>query len=68
VLSDSLQSGGETTMIKYSQIENLPDNHPLVIQFKKEQAALDNCPCAVCSGEVAEDSLEHFNKFVAGDR
>lgn len=55
-------------MIKYSQIENLPDNHPLVIQFKKEQAALDNCPCAVCSGEVAEDSLEHFNKFVAGDR
>lgn len=31
--------------IKYSQIENLPADHPLVIQFNKEQAELDNPEC-----------------------
>lgn len=57
-------------MIKYSQIENLPEDHPLVQQFVKEQDALDKALEA--AGPDAkyydEETLEYFNKFMAGDR
>jgi hypothetical protein len=57
-------------MIRYSQIENLPETHPLVQQFMKEQDALDKALEA--AGPTAtiydEGTLEHFERFVAGDR
>ena len=54
-------------MINYSQIENLPADHPLVAQFEKEQAELEKCECtcAVCNDE---GSLEYFDRYIAGDR
>jgi hypothetical protein len=57
-------------MIRYSQIENLPAEHPLVKQFMKEQDALD--AALEAAGPTAtihdESTLEHFDRFVAGDR
>lgn len=57
-------------MIKYSQIENLPEDHPLVQQFVKEQDALDKALEA--AGPTAtihdEETMDHFNRFIAGDR
>lgn len=57
-------------MIRYSQIENLPESHPLVKKFLAEQDALDKALEA--AGPTAtiydESTLEHFDRFVAGDR
>ena len=53
-------------MIKYSQIENLPVDHPLVAQFEKEQAELEQCECTCTVCE--EGSLEYFDRYIAGDR
>ena len=58
-------------MIRYSQIENLPPNHPLVLAFEKQcrdeeamYAALGNI------GKPSDDegSLDYFDRYVAGDR
>jgi hypothetical protein len=57
-------------MIKYSQIEHLPENHPLVIAFMKEQDALDEALAAAGPTATIYDdhTLEYFDRFVAGDR
>jgi len=64
-------------MIYYSQIENLPEDHPLVKQFMAELEAEDAAYEAAyeADGEVAsiapdedEGSLDHFNRYIAGDR
>ena len=58
-------------MIKYSQIENLPPNHPLVLAFEKQEKDLDDCyqsAYAGPEGQPKEDSLEYFDRYVAGDR
>lgn len=57
-------------MIRYSQIEDLPVDHPLVQQFLAEQDALDKAleaagPTATIHDEA---TIDHFNRFVAGDR
>jgi hypothetical protein len=60
-------------MIKYSQIENLQKDHPLYLQFLKEQKELDdlynmsNCLFDDEDGEN-EECIEYFNKYMAGDR
>ena len=57
-------------MIRYSQIENLPEDHPLTQQFIAEQDALDRALEA--AGPTAtiydESTMDYFNRFVAGDK
>jgi uncharacterized protein (UPF0371 family) len=57
-------------MIRYSQIENLPSNHPLVLAFEKQEKDLDDMYASMTNDgqEVTEDTLEYFDRFVAGDR
>lgn len=57
-------------MIRYSQIENLPSNHPLVKAFEKQEKDLDDLYATVTNDgqEVTEDTLEYFNLYVDGDR
>jgi len=58
-------------MIRYSQIENLPSTHPLVLAFEKQEKDLDDCYAAMGpmdSNIYDESSMEHFDRFVAGDR
>ncbi len=57
-------------MIRYSQIENLPPNHPLVLAFEKQEKDLDDMYASMTNDgqEVTEDTLEYFNRYVAGDR
>ena len=59
-------------MIRYSQIEDLPEDHPLVKQFTKEQGELDAAYQRLIHGipqaPPAEDSLEYFDHYIAGDR
>lgn len=57
-------------MIRYSQIENLPPNHPLVLAFEKQEKNLDDMYATITNDgqEVTEDTLEYFNRYVAGDR
>jgi hypothetical protein len=58
-------------MIRYSQIENLPPNHPLVLQFEKElkdEDAMYEAMGPMTSNIHDEGSMEHFERFVAGDR
>lgn len=57
-------------MIRYSEVENLPYDHPKFLAFVAEQDALDKALEA--AGPTAtiydESTLEHFDRFVAGDR
>jgi hypothetical protein len=59
-----------SVMIRYSQIENLPETHPLVKQFLAEQDALDKA--LESAGPTAtihdESTLEYFDRYMAGDR
>ena len=57
-------------MIRYSQIEDLPSNHPLVKAFEKQEKDLDDLYATITNDgqEVTEDTLEYFNRYVAGDR
>jgi uncharacterized protein (UPF0371 family) len=57
-------------MIRYSQIENLPSNHPLVLAFEKQEKDLDDLYATITNDgqEVTEDTLEYFDRYVAGDR
>ena len=58
-------------MIRYSQIENLPPNHPLVQAFEKQEKDLDDCYASAGPiGKPSDDeaSLDYFNRYVAGDR
>lgn len=57
-------------MITYNQIKNLPNNHPLVEQFRRELQDFemyekrigDNNPLA------DEESKAYFDRYIAGDR
>lgn len=57
-------------MIKYSQIEFLPESHPLVQQFLAEQDALDKALEAAGPNATIHDDTtwEYFNRFMSGDR
>ena len=58
-------------MIRYSQIENLPADHPLVLAFEKQvkdEDTMFESLGPVTSNIYDEGSMEHFNRFVAGDR
>jgi hypothetical protein len=57
-------------MITYSQIRNLPKTHPLVKQFLKEQDALDKALEAAGPTSTIhdEDTMEYFDRYIAGDR
>lgn len=58
-------------MLKWSEVEGLPEDHPKMIQFIKEQNDLNAAYLAMDS-EVAveedESSLEYFDHYIAGDR
>ena len=58
------------SMIRYREIENLPPNHPLVLAFEKQEKDLDDLYATVTNDgqEVTEDTLEYFDRYVAGDR
>ena len=53
-------------MIRYSQIENLPSDHPMVVQFMKEDQELKDAYVSLPDGsfDPAEDNPEDY----AGDR
>jgi len=58
-------------MIRYSQIENLPPTDPLVLAFEKQCKDEDAMYAALgpmTSNINDEGSMEHFDRFVAGDR
>ena len=56
-------------MILYTDIEGLPEDHPKVIEFMKEQKDMDDC-YADGGGivDMSEDSIDYFNRYIAGDR
>jgi hypothetical protein len=56
-------------MILYSQIENLPETHPLVKQFLAEQDALDKAlESAGPTATIYDDStMEYFHRYMACD-
>jgi hypothetical protein len=57
-------------MIKYSQVADLPADHPLYKQFIKEQEELDTCyvSCNQEEDEQDEDCIDYFNRYMKGDR
>jgi hypothetical protein len=59
-------------MITYSEIENLPADHPKVKQFEKELADMDAAymACGPDNGPAGADEggYDHFNRYQAGDR
>ena len=56
-------------MIKYSEVDGLPKDHPKMIQFMKEQNDMEIAYSNTSAMELDdEDSLEYFNHYVAGDR
>ncbi len=58
-------------MIRYSQIENLPPNHPLVLAFEKQCKDEDAMYAALGPiGKPSDDeaSSDYFDRYVAGDR
>jgi hypothetical protein len=64
--------------LTYSDIANLPQNHPDYIRFMKENNDLDDAYASAsvfdffCEDEDEdyddEGSLEHFDRYIAGDR
>lgn len=55
-------------MIRYREIENLSPDHPMVKAFEKQEKELDDLWESFTQGEVTEDSLEYFDRYIAGDR
>jgi hypothetical protein len=57
-------------MIKYTEIENLPKEHPLVVKFWEQERKMDelNLGEEITSGLEDEESLVYFDRYVAGDR
>ena len=57
-------------MLKYKDVENLPSNHPLYLQFWDEIKKEED----ICRGEADtfnltdEESYDYFNRYIAGDR
>ena len=58
-------------MIYYSEIENLPADHPKVIAFMKQEQDLDDAYMAagpVSGPNEDEESKDYFDRYIAGDR
>jgi hypothetical protein len=58
-------------VIRYSDIEGLPDQHPLVNQFNAQCDDHQTMMEALTDDlreEKDESSLCYFNKYIAGDR
>lgn len=58
------------SMITYKQIENLPNNHPLVEQFRKEMQEFDMFEKRIGDNNplIDEQSQAYFDRYIAGDR
>lgn len=63
------------TIIRWSEVENLPETHPKFIAFQKQidrEAEIHAMVHAVECGDDPvvddEESYDHFNRYVAGDR
>lgn len=63
--------------LTYSDIANLPPSHPDYIRFMKENNDLDDAYASAskfdCTDEFDEEyddegTLEHFDRYIAGDR
>jgi len=54
-------------VLKYSDVENLPEDHQLVKQFMKEQELLDEMYDEAHSMDD-EASYDYFNHYIAGDK
>jgi hypothetical protein len=55
-------------MIKYSEIEHLPLDHPLMLQFMKQERDLEVYKETSRDCGMDEESMEYFNRYVAGDK
>jgi hypothetical protein len=57
-------------MIKYSQVIDLPADHPLYKQFIKEQEEIDTAysSCNKEEEEQDEECIDYFNRYMKGDR
>ena len=63
--------------LKYTDIANLPPSHPDYIRFMKEINNLDDAYASASKFDSTEEydeeyddegTLEHFDRYVAGDR
>lgn len=57
-------------MITYNQIKNLPNNHPLVEQFRLELQDFEMYEKRVGDNNplVDEESKTYFDRYIAGNR
>jgi hypothetical protein len=65
-------SNKETKMIKYNEIEGLQADHPKVKAFIAQEKLLDTHYASMLfmdpNAVMTENSLEYFNRYIAGDR
>jgi len=58
--------------LTYRDVMDLPADHPKSLQFMKELKDMDECYSESdyngSSVYSDEDSLDYFNRFIAGDR
>lgn len=53
-------------MIAYQEVANLPDDHPKMLEFLDQEQMLDGI---IIGGPLEnEESLDYFNRYIAGDR
>jgi len=60
-----------TLMIRYSEVENLPADHPKMVAFMKQ--CQDEDAAYAAAGDIGkqsddESSLDYFDRYIAGDR
>lgn len=57
-------------MLKYRDVENLPKDHPDMIKFWEELKKMEDAYIGeqFSHNHDDEQSLDYFNRYIAGDR
>lgn len=57
-------------MLTYRDVENLPKDHPLMIKFWEELKKMEDAYIGEQFSHNLDDeqSLDYFNRYIAGDR
>lgn len=58
--------------VTYRDVENLPPDHPLSIEFDRQVAALEELLGTTQGASMYnlddEESMDYFNRYIAGDK